>query len=653
MPLKQGTDYARWRVISLASVYLLMGLHIAHWKIAGKTLAPLEFNEVLYTLHLGILTAGFIFMGLAMVSTLLFGRFFCSWMCHMLALQDASAWILRKLKIKPRHIRSRTFYWIPVGAVIYLFLLPQLERMFMGQPAVSIHIAGASSNWASFVTTDFWRNLPSIGITLLTFLVCGGFVVYVLGSRTFCQYACPYGMLFSVADRVAPGKILLKGNCTSCGICTSVCDSHIQVHREVKAYGRVIDTNCLKDLDCVQVCPEGALEFGFGQPSGFFTRVASKSGKRKFDFSWQEDAVLLIAAIVFIVIYRGLYDAVPFLLAITLGILLAFGLVISLRVLKRQYVRLGPILLSRPNHRTARGRWFLVLYGGLILFSIHSAIVHWHTWRGEQAYNHLAGESRKNGWEAGKYAGTYQTAVEHLSKAEQWGLYRPASLSRELASLALLRKDTAAAIGYFTSLLQEIPEDLEAGLRFARLLKAKGEIDNAIRILEKVPSGVIETDRDRILASEIAFELGKCYSSTNRFDDARRLFEKSLAYHDGNREAKAVLGVIKMQEGRWREAEAIFRSLPQSPVTDNNLALICLRDGRFAEAETFLERFLRQDPGNVQALYNLAIVRYRQGERAQALQILNDILSRDPVNQNALAARDRILKGGVSLASEK
>ena len=25
------------------------------------------------------------------------------------------------------------------------------------------------------------------------------------------------------------------------------------------------------------------------------------------------------------------------------------------------------------------------------------------------------------------------------------------------------------------------------------------------------------------------------------------------------------------------------------------------------EAETFLERFLRQDPGNVQALYNLAV----------------------------------------------
>jgi len=84
-------DYAKWRAISLATVYLLMGLHIAHWKLAGRTLAPLEFNEVLYTVHLGIVTAGFLFMGLTMVATLVAGRFFCSWMCHMVALQDGCA----------------------------------------------------------------------------------------------------------------------------------------------------------------------------------------------------------------------------------------------------------------------------------------------------------------------------------------------------------------------------------------------------------------------------------------------------------------------------------------------------------------------------------------------------------------------------------
>ena len=70
-------DYGKWRAISLSAVYLLMGLHIADWKLAGRTLAPLEFNEVLYTVHLGIVTAGFLFMGLTILATLVAGRFFC------------------------------------------------------------------------------------------------------------------------------------------------------------------------------------------------------------------------------------------------------------------------------------------------------------------------------------------------------------------------------------------------------------------------------------------------------------------------------------------------------------------------------------------------------------------------------------------------
>ena len=99
---KQRSNYARWRAVSLLLVYVLMAIHIAHWKIAGKTLAPLELNEVMYTLELGIITAGFVFMVGVTIATAVFGRFFCSWGCHILALQDLSAWLLRKLRIKPR-----------------------------------------------------------------------------------------------------------------------------------------------------------------------------------------------------------------------------------------------------------------------------------------------------------------------------------------------------------------------------------------------------------------------------------------------------------------------------------------------------------------------------------------------------------------------
>ncbi len=91
LPPKRPSRYGRWRAATLAGVYVLFALHIAHWKVAGKTLAPLELSEVMYTLELGIVTAGFLFMAAAFLSAAIFGRFFCSWGCHILALEDLCA----------------------------------------------------------------------------------------------------------------------------------------------------------------------------------------------------------------------------------------------------------------------------------------------------------------------------------------------------------------------------------------------------------------------------------------------------------------------------------------------------------------------------------------------------------------------------------
>src|SRR3990170_181184 len=90
-PGLRSSRYERWRAVALASVYLLFGVHIAHWRLAGTTLAPLELNEVMYTLEAGVVTAGFLLMATLAVGTTIFGRFFCSWACHILALEDLCA----------------------------------------------------------------------------------------------------------------------------------------------------------------------------------------------------------------------------------------------------------------------------------------------------------------------------------------------------------------------------------------------------------------------------------------------------------------------------------------------------------------------------------------------------------------------------------
>ncbi|HRH67322.1 MAG TPA: tetratricopeptide repeat protein [Bacteroidia bacterium] len=637
-------DYGKWRAISLAAVYLLMGVHIAHWKQAGRTLAPLEFNEVLYTVHLGIVTAGFLFMGLTMIATLVAGRFFCSWMCHMVALQDGSAWLLNKVGIRPRHIRSRTLLWLPFAAVIYLFVLPQIERAMTGQPPVSLHIAQDSEGWASFMTTDFWRNLPAVGITLFTFFICGGLAIYVLGSRSFCQYGCPYGMVFALADRVAPGKIKLTGDCTQCGKCTAVCSSHVQVMREVNQFDRVVDPNCLKDMDCVQVCPENALSFGFGKPAGFLSMKKLDGYKKRYDFTVAEDIFLAIGTFIFITIFRGLYDTVPFLLAIALGIILSFGVITLTRLWRKEYVRIGHYVLKRPNRLTSHGKVFSAFMLLMIVFSVHSAFIHVYTYLGEHDYNTLLKEQKQSGLKSTENfsSGKVDRSFERLQTADRYGLWHPASLQRELAALSLLKNDRPAAEKYLEKMLDKLPEDMEGRLKFGKLLVLQGKTRAAEEQLKLAAKMDAVTNQEKHLRAEAALALGHLRESSGFASEALPYYLDALRDEPSNAEVKLALGVLYTRTGQLHAAERLLTEIStdnqNSALIENNLAVICMRQKRYAEAEMHFDNVNRMQPGNVQVLYNLAMLKYVSGDKEAGYASMKNLLARHPEHRNAKAA---------------
>ena len=637
-------DYGKWRAISLSAVYLLMGLHIAHWKLAGRTLAPLEFNEVLYTVHLGIVTAGFLFMGLTILATLVAGRFFCSWMCHMVALQDASAWLLKKVNIRPKHIRSRTLVWLPFAAVVYLFVLPQIERAMTGQPPVSFHMAQDSEGWASFMTSNFWRNLPSVGITLFTFVMCGGMAIYVLGSRSFCQYGCPYGVVFALADRVAPGKIKLTGDCTQCGKCTAICSSHIQVQKEVIQFNKVVDPNCLKDLDCVQVCPENALSFGFTKPSGFLSLKKLDGFRKKFDFSLKEDIFLAVSTFIFITIFRGLYDTIPFLLAIAFGILFAFGLVTFTRLWRTEFVRIGHYTLKRPHGVTPQGKIFSVFMSLIILLSIHSFIVHYYTYRGEKDYAALFNQQKSAGLQS---TGTLNSTLvnqsyQRLQFADKIGIIHQASLQRELASLSLLKNDQEAAANYLFKMLQQIPNDLEGRLKYGKLLITQQKNAEAEEQLRIAIDGEAETDREKHFRAEAALNVGHLREKAGFSSESIPFYKRALLDEPSNAEAKLALGVLFTRTGQLAEAERLLLdasvNYQNSALIENNLAVIYLQQKKYAKAEQHLLAVNKIQPGNVQVEYNLAMLRYANGKKAEAYAAIQSLLYAHPEHRNARAA---------------
>ena len=125
---------SRWRAAALITLNLFMIAHIIQWRIMSKTVSPIEPSETMYTLQKGFVNAGFIFFSLAILATLIFGRFVCGWGCHILALQDLCGWFLKKIGLHPKPFRSRLLVYVPLIAALYMFVWPVVYRLFT-QPA--------------------------------------------------------------------------------------------------------------------------------------------------------------------------------------------------------------------------------------------------------------------------------------------------------------------------------------------------------------------------------------------------------------------------------------------------------------------------------------------------------------------------------------
>ncbi len=309
----------RRRFAVLIFIQLLIIAHVVQWIVMGTTVAPIEPSESIQTLRGGAITVGFIFFVLAIGSTMIFGRFFCGWGCHIMLLQDWCGRLLDRFGIRPRPFRSRLLRWMPLVLALYMFVWPLAHRFlvapWIGEPTV----------WAGWTfeatTTTFWKTFPGFMMAIPFLFVCGFLTIYLLGMKGYCTYACPYGGFFAPAEQVSPVRIRVReDSCEHCGVCTAACTSNVRVHEEIESFGMVVDAGCMKCLDCVTTCPQDALYLGVGRPAisiGSEERDAAISTgtlKPKFDLSWTEEIVFAVIAIAMLLSIRGAY-ALPLLFA--------------------------------------------------------------------------------------------------------------------------------------------------------------------------------------------------------------------------------------------------------------------------------------------------------------------------------------------------
>jgi tetratricopeptide (TPR) repeat protein/ferredoxin len=497
--------------------------HIIQWRFMGKTVSPIEPSETMYTLQNGFVNAGFIFFSLAILATLIFGRFVCGWGCHILALQDFCGWLLKKMRLHPKPFRSRLLVYVPLVAALYMFVWPVVYRIFWTAepgpiiPKFTNHL----------VTTKFWATFPSVAVAIPFLFICGFVTVYFLGQKGFCTYACPYGGFFGLADKFALGKIRVTPACNQCGHCTATCTSNVLVHAEVKQYGMVVDPGCMKCMDCVSVCPNDALYFGFGKP----TLLAPKSNviKRHYSLTWPEE---IVGALVFLgsfLAVRGVYVLVPFLMALGCAAVTTFLILKTWRLFRASELSFYRFNLKSSGKIHKAGWAFAAFAFAWIGLNVHSGWVRYHEVLGNVAFNkvHLPDELalaqlNPERWLSPADRENILRGKEHYLAASRTGLFVNNEAIQKLAWFEYLLGDAAQSVQTLDTAAAHQKEESKALSLYYRgaILNRLGRYEEARASLDEA---LAERD-DLILArqekGESLWQLGRREEAVSVWEDA-------------------------------------------------------------------------------------------------------------------------------------
>ena len=163
--------------------------------------------------------------------TLVFGRFYCGWVCPLGAVQELANRITKKELISDEW--KRKLSW--ARPIVFI---ASLASILFG-----VYFIGPTVNWYKY------------GSIAIVWLTAGLVLVSLFTYRPWCEYACPFGYFLSFLHRLAPLKVRLVGTCKSCNACGKTCKS------AAIEKGEIDGALCIECGDCVGSCPAGVLGY--------------------------------------------------------------------------------------------------------------------------------------------------------------------------------------------------------------------------------------------------------------------------------------------------------------------------------------------------------------------------------------------------------
>ena len=268
---------ATFLVLFLACLYLtaaprLHGYPVSVFLEADPLVAISTAISTGHLYHVG--TTGLYLGAGLLIATILFGRFFCGWICPFGTLHHLVGWLgfPRRTKARLDGNRYREWFWIKY-AVLFAMLAAAAAGILQIGLLDPIPLLSRSMTDAVFPVVDEGLRLlglPGIhpsatphfsGAWLIGLLFAGFLLLNLWVPRFFCRAICPLGALLGIFSRFALFRIHRdEGTCTGCNLCSKGCEGAAEPEARVRL------SECMVCMNCLEDCPDGSIGYRFLPP---------------------------------------------------------------------------------------------------------------------------------------------------------------------------------------------------------------------------------------------------------------------------------------------------------------------------------------------------------------------------------------------------
>jgi len=226
-----------------------------NWFLQLDPLAALGTVLTTHTLYRGLLWAL-----VTIVLTIVFGRFFCSWVCPFGSLHHFVGFLgNRKKKLAQlvklnKYRKAQCIKYFVLVFLLGMAAFPSLAAGLQTGLLDPIPLITRSFNLVLVPIFDSGLNLVSVserfyeGGWLIFAVFLAAVLLNLLIPRFYCRFICPLGAFFGVINRFALWRIgKTQSECSNCKFCERSCEGGCEPSGEIRTSECVLCFNCFED----------------------------------------------------------------------------------------------------------------------------------------------------------------------------------------------------------------------------------------------------------------------------------------------------------------------------------------------------------------------------------------------------------------------